>query len=151
MSRSCTRQQGGKIPPKHDAVVVVVVLKARHLAAVHPRVAYLQRTLSGRAPLIVSSSSSSPSSFSSSSSSSAGLARRLQRSWLLSSHDNQHDTPSFLKSLLNFFVAKREKRGVDQTMSHGERGTIAVKRHYRPRTKRLNGIEPQQSGSANNA
>jgi hypothetical protein len=33
-----------------------------------------------------------------------GLAHRPQRRWLLSSHDNQHDTPFFLKSLLNFFV-----------------------------------------------
>ncbi len=63
----------------------------------------------------------------------AGLARRLQRSWLLSSHDNQYDTPSFLKSLLNFFVAKREKSGVALTMSLGKWETITVKRHYRPR------------------
>jgi hypothetical protein len=61
----------------------------------------------------------------------AGLACRPQRSWLLSLHDNQHDTPSFLKSLLNFFVAKREESGVALTMSLGKWKTIAVKRHYR--------------------
>jgi hypothetical protein len=32
----------------------------------------------------------------------------------------------------NFFVAKREKRGVAQMMSPGERETIAVRPHYRP-------------------
>jgi hypothetical protein len=79
----------------------------------------------------------------------AGLARRLQRSWLLSSHDNQHDTPFFLKSLLNFFVAKREKSGVALTMSLGKWETIAVKRHYRPRIIRLYGIDPRWSEPAN--
>jgi hypothetical protein len=63
----------------------------------------------------------------------AGLACRPQRIWLLSSHNNQHDTPSFLKSLLNFVVAKREKSWVALTMSLGKWETIAVKRHYAPR------------------
>jgi hypothetical protein len=60
----------------------------------------------------------------------AGLACWPQRSWLLSLHDNQHDTPSFLKSLLNFFVAKREKSGFALTMSLGKWETITVKHHY---------------------
>jgi hypothetical protein len=41
-----------------------------------------------------------------------------------------------LKSLLNFFVAKREKSGVALTMSLGKWETIAVKRQYRPRVIR---------------
>jgi hypothetical protein len=60
-------------------------------------------------------------------------------------------TPSFSKSLLNFFVAKREKRGVSQTMSPGERETIAVKPHYQALAPRLWRTDPQRSGSANNA
>jgi hypothetical protein len=60
----------------------------------------------------------------------AGLAHRPQRSWLLSLHNNQHDTPSFLKLLLNFLVAKQEKSGVALTMSLGKWETISVKRHY---------------------
>ncbi len=79
----------------------------------------------------------------------AGLACRPQRSWLISLHDNQHDTPSFLKSLLNFFVAKREKSGVALTMSLGKWETIAVKHHYRPHVIRLNGIDPRWSEPAN--
>jgi hypothetical protein len=56
--RSAGAMGGGGVygRPPTDAIVVVVVLKARHLAAVHPCIAYLQRTLSGCAPLIVSSS-----------------------------------------------------------------------------------------------
>jgi hypothetical protein len=79
----------------------------------------------------------------------AGLACRPQRSWLLSLHDNQHDTPSCLKSLLNLFVAKREKSGVALTMILGKWETIAVKCHYRPRIIRLNGIDPRWSEPAN--
>jgi hypothetical protein len=80
----------------------------------------------------------------------AGSACRPQRSWLLSLHDNQHDTPSFLKSLLNFFVAKREKSGVALTMSLGKWETIVVKCHYRPCVIRLNGIDPRWSEPAKN-
>jgi hypothetical protein len=80
----------------------------------------------------------------------AGLACRPQRSWLLSLHNNQHDTtPSFLKSFLNFFVTKSEKSGVALTMSLGKWETIAVKRHYRPRVIRLYGIDPCWSEPAN--
>jgi hypothetical protein len=79
----------------------------------------------------------------------AGLAHRPQRSRLLFLHDNQHDTPYFLKSLLNFFVAKREKSGVALTMSLGKWETIAVKRHYRPHVIRLYEIDPRWSEQAN--
>ncbi len=79
------------------------------------------------------------------------VVHRPQRRWLLSLHNNQHDTPSFLKSFLNFFVAMREKKGVAQTMSPGERETITVRPHYQALMPRLWRTDPRWSGSANNA
>ena len=58
---------------------------------------------------------------------------------MLSLHNNQHDTPSFSKSFLNFFV------------SLGKWERIMVKDHHRPHSIRENRIEPWRSWSANNA
>ncbi len=56
---------------------------------------------------------------------------------------------SLLFEVIDFFVAKREKSGVALTMSLGKWETITVKRHYRPRVIRLNGIDPRWSELAN--
>jgi hypothetical protein len=48
-----------------------------------------------------------------------------------------------------FFVAKREKRGVAQTMSPGERETIAVRPHYQALIPRLWRTDPRWSEPEN--